>query len=166
MRLVYEAKRRHECIASIDRALGEGNFKYLITVTHTCYAALLATEDFVDEQGSPINNSFFRVSNLEATLQLQHALVISQLEKEWNDDAEYVCCSCECLFQRKAVTRVKFYEDFDSDIGSELKAYILKHTPPGEDETLYMCNYCKPKIKADTMPPRSVKRIRNYTHSS
>ena len=94
--------------------------------------------------------------NLETTLQLQHALVISQLEKEWNDDAENVCCSCQCLFQRKSVTKANFSKHFDSDIGSELVDYILKHTPPGEDEALYMCSYCKPKIKADVLPPRCV----------
>ena len=156
MRRVYRAKASHESLAGIDRALGEGDFKHLLCATKKSFDELLTTNDFVGEEGSSINNSFFRVLNLETTLQLQHSLVISQLEKEWNDDAENVCCSCQCLFQRKSVTKANFSKHFDSDIGSELVDYILKHTPPGEDETLYMCSYCKPKIKADVLPPRCV----------
>ena len=156
MRRVYRAKASHKSLAGIDRALGEGDYKHLLYATGKSYADLLTTNDFVGEEGSSINNLFFRVLNLETTLQLQHALVISKLEKEWNDDAENVCCSCQCLFQRKSVTKVNFSKHFDSDIGSELVDYILKHTPPGEDETLYMCSYCKPKIKADVLPPRCV----------
>ena len=156
MRRVYHAKASHESLAGIDRALGEGDFKHLLYATGKSIADLLTTNDFVGEEGSSINNSFFRVLNLETTLQLHHALVISQVEKEWNDDAENVCCSCQCLFQRKSVTKVNFSKHFDSDIGSELIDYILKHTPPGEDETLHMCSYCKPKIKADVLPPRCV----------
>ena len=156
MRRVYCAKASHKSLAGIDRALGEGNFKHLLSATGKSFGELLTTNDFVDEEGSSINNSFYRVLNLETNLQLQHALVISQLEKEWNDDAENVCCSCQCLFRRKSVTKVNFSKRFDSDIGSELVDYILKHTLPGEDETLYMCSYCKPKIKADVLPPRCV----------
>ena len=156
MRRVYRAKANHESLVGIDRALGEGNFKHLLSATGKSFDELLTTNNFVDEEGSSINNSFYRVLNLETTLQLQHALVISQLEKEWNDDAENMCCSCQCLFQRKSVTKANFSKHFDSDIGSELVDYILKHTPPGEDETLYMCSYSKPKIKADVLPPRCV----------
>ena len=90
MRRVYSAKASHDSLAGIDRALGEGNFKRLLSATGKSFDELLTTNDFVGEEGSSINNSFFRVLNLETTLQLQHALVISQVEKEWNDDAENV----------------------------------------------------------------------------
>ena len=102
-----------------------------------------------------MSNSFFRVPHLETTLQLQHSLVISQLEKEWNDNAENVCCSCQCLFQRKSVTRVKLSDDLGhSEIWSDLKEFLLTNNPPSVGETLYMCNYCKHKIKSNVMTPR------------
>ena len=131
MRNVYHAKQSHECLVSIDRALGEGDFNELMQTTKNTFAQLLKTEDFINENGSSasMSNSFFRVSHLETTLQLQHSLVISQLEKEWNDNAENVCCSCQCLFQRKSVTRVKFSDDLGhSEIWSltfYCKSFIL-----------------------------------------
>ena len=150
MRKVYHAKQSHECLVSIDRALGEGDFNELMQATDKTFAQLLKTEDFINENGSSasMSNSFFRVPHLETTLQLQHSLVISQLEKEWNDNAENVCCSCQCLFQRKSVTRVKLSDDLaHSEIWSDLKEFLLTNNPPAEGETLYMCNYCKHKIK-------------------
>ena len=159
MRNVYHAKQSHECLVSIDRALGEGDFNKLMQATNNTFAQLLKTEDFISENGSSasMSNSFFRVPHLETTLQLQHSLVISQLEKEWNDNAENVCCSCQCLFQRKSVTRVKLSDDLGhSEIWSDLKEFLLTNNPPAEGETLYMCNYCKHKIKSNVMPPRCV----------
>ena len=159
MRNVYHAKQSHERLVSIDRALGEGDFNELMQATNKTFAQLLKTEDFINENGSSasMSNSFFRVPHLETTLQLQHSLVISQLEKEWNDNAENVCCSCQCLFQRKSVTRVKLSDDLGhSEIWSDLKEFLLTNNPPAEGETLYMCNYCKHKIKANAMPPRCV----------
>ena len=157
MRKVYHAKQSHECLVSIDRALGEGDFNELMQATDKTFAQLLKTEDFINENGSSasMSNSFFRVPHLETTLQLQHSLVISQLEKEWNDNAENVCCSCQCLFQRKSVTRVKLSDDLGhSEIWSDLKEFLLTNNPPSVGETLYMCNYCKHKIKSNVMTPR------------
>ena len=59
MRRVYRAKASHESLAGIDRALGEGNFKHLLSATGKSFDDLLTTNDFVGEEGSSINNSFF-----------------------------------------------------------------------------------------------------------
>ena len=40
---------------------------------------------------------------LETWLHIEHADLISKLEKDVSDDPEHVCCSCERLFLRKNV---------------------------------------------------------------
>ena len=46
----------------------------------------------------------------------KHAQLIADLEKESEDDPEHVCCSCECLYQRKSVTRVKLSDNLSQDV--------------------------------------------------
>ena len=73
--------------------------------------------------------------------------VISDLEKEIDDDPEHAYCSCERLQQRKSVTRVKLSDHLGSKFWPDLKAFILEHNPDANEQVLYMCNYCKPLIK-------------------
>ena len=40
-------------------------------------------------------------------LLIERAQLITQFESEVDDYPEHVCCSCECLYQRKSVTKVK-----------------------------------------------------------
>ena len=35
-----------------------------------------------------------------------------------------------------------------------LKQYMLELNPAADDHTLYMCNYCKPSIRNNKLPPR------------
>ena len=44
---------------------------------------------------------------LETRLQIEHAGLITELEKKVSDDPEHACCSCERLCQRKNVTQFK-----------------------------------------------------------
>ena len=37
-----------------------------------------------------------------------------------------------------------------------LKQYMLKDNPEAADDTHFMCNYCKSKIRSNKMPPRCV----------
>ena len=41
---------------------------------------------------------------IEMKLLTKHAQLIADLEKESEDDPEHVCCSYECLYQRKSDT--------------------------------------------------------------
>ena len=79
-----------------------------------------------------------------------------ELEKEINDYPEHVYYSCECLHQRKSVTQVKLSDNLSRDVWPRLKQYILDHNPTADQQTLYMCNYCKSGIKQNKLPSRCV----------
>ena len=64
-----------------------------------------------------------------------------------------MCCSCECLHQRKSVTQVKLSDNLSRDVWPRLKQYILDHNPTADQQTLYMC---KSGIKQNKLPPRCV----------
>ena len=42
--------------------------------------------------------------NLETHLHLQHAHLVTNIEKKFTSDEEFPCCSCEQLLLRKQVT--------------------------------------------------------------
>ncbi len=100
-------------------------------------------------------DSVLRQPNLESQLEIINAQPITQLEKI-DDFPENACCSCERLHQRKAVTRVKLSDDFSGDVCPTLKRFVLEQNPNAADQVLYMCNYCKPLIKKNKLPPRCV----------
>ena len=54
----------------------------------------------------------------------------------------------------KSVTRVKLSDNLSEDI--TLKQYILDLNPAADDQTLYMCNYCKSSIRKNKLPPRCI----------
>ena len=92
---------------------------------------------------------------IEMKLLTKHAQLIADLEKESDDDPEHVCCSCECLYQRKSDTS-QALDNLSEDIWPTLKQYILELNPAAYDQTLYMCNYCKSSIRKNKLPPRCV----------
>ena len=65
--------------------------------------------------------------------------------------------SCECLYQRKYVTKVKLSDKLGNAVWPRLKGFILGQCPnTNEVGTMYMCNYCKSSIKKNKLPPRCV----------
>ena len=51
---------------------------------------------------SPLGyRSLSYIPDLEFDLHVEHAELIEAIEKDFGDDAEFPCCSCERLFQRK-----------------------------------------------------------------
>ena len=79
---------------------------------------------------------------------------MTEYEKEVDDYPDRICCSCECLYQKKAVTKVKLSDQLSNTVWPRLKDYIQNQNLANDQ--LYMCNYCKSKIKNDTLPPRCV----------
>ena len=121
------------------------------------FAALLTNNlDSSYEQSARVAGADSFLKNVESQLLITHAQVISDLEKEIDDDPEHACCSCERLHQRKSVTGVKLSDNLGSKVWSDLKAFILEHNPNANEQVLYLCKYCKPLIKKDTLPPRCV----------
>ena len=86
-----------------------------------------------------------------------HVGLITQFESEVDDYPEHVCCSCECLYQRKSVTKVKLSDKLGNAVWPRLKEFILGQCPnTNEVGTMYMCNYCKSSIKNNKLPPKCV----------
>ena len=103
-----------------------------------------------------VPTSGLRRPNLQSELQISHAHLITQLDKEIDDFPDKECCCCQQLHQRKFVTRVKLSDDLGPVLWVRLKTYILQHNPEASDQTLFMCNYCKPMIKDNKLPARCV----------
>ena len=90
-------------------------------------------------------------------LLIERAQLITQFESEVDDYPAHVCCSCECLYQRKSVTKVKLSDKLGNAVWPRLKEFILGQCPNiNEVGTMYMCNYCKSSIKNNKLPPRCV----------
>ena len=108
--MLYDAIRQYRLLESIDTALCAGDLLKLCAVSYgkqfssidsnddSCGAA--ESEDAVDE---PIRLQHHKLPDLELHLHVEHAELIAEVEKRFSDDAEFSCCSCEWLLQRKQV---------------------------------------------------------------
>jgi hypothetical protein len=154
---LYVAIRNTSQIDQIDDALKD---KDIFELNHICGIDsndMLLTSDFesiVSVVSTTIANEL-RDPNIEHKVIIQHALTISQYEKEIADFAIIPCLSCECLFKRSQVTKVKLTDVLGSVVWPLLKNYITENGGQSSD-VLYMCNYCKNKIKNESLPPRCV----------
>ena len=99
-----------------------------------------------------------RIPHLEAQLLIEHAKVIKQFDKQLHDYAIHPCACCERLHKRSCVKEVCFQiDDFQpNDVWLTIKAYAILSCPDEGDNPVYLCNYCRPKVKAGIMPGRCV----------
>ena len=160
LRQVHSAITNHKCVFEIDKALCTGNYEKLMNITNIeKFESLLCNEVEASYQqcaGVESVYSALRQPNIEEQLLITHAKLILQLEKEIEDYPESVCCSCERLLQRKSVTVVKLSDNLGNVVWPRLKSFILERTQHVRGHILYMCNYCKPMIKGNRLPPRCV----------
>ena len=89
-------------------------------------------------------------------LVIAHAALIAGYEKEIDDFPEHVCICCERLHQRKSVSVDSLSDKFTSEVWDELKAHVLQHPPTVSGRVLYMCHYCKTRVRRGIMPARCV----------
>ena len=146
-------------VQKIDRALCSGDFHTLMEITKISdLKTLLSNEiDTSYEQCTEPADSVLTHAGVENKLLIEHAQLITQFESEVDDYPEHVCCSCECLYQRKSVTKVKLSDKLGNAVWPRLKEFILGQCPnTNEVATMYMCNYCKYSIKNNKLPPRCV----------
>ena len=147
MHQLYIGIRCLKVLEEIDKVLWTGDLEYLISVSGVegQLGKLFSKEvDVVYEM--PVDD-VDEMQDVESSLLLTHAQLIADYDKVLDDHAEHVCCSCERLYQRKSVSRVKLSDNLGTMVWPTLKAYI---------EVLYMCTYCKPLIKKDKLPSRCV----------
>ena len=165
---VYEAIRHHRLLESIDNGLCAGDFeelanicgikqdyKKLFTASSCDASSTVALVD--DDTDLPIRLQQPNLPDLESELCVQYADIISEVEKQFSDDAEFPCCSCERLLLRKQVTAFKFSDaKFSSEMWKTLKQHILQTNSGAASETHYVCQYCRPILNKDSMPTRCI----------
>ena len=106
LRLVSSALNAHKCVQHIDKALSDGDFQSLMEITKLNDFETVFSYDVEStyEQCTDTAESELVQPGIETKLLTKHAQLITELEKEIDDYPEHMCCSCECLYQRKSVT--------------------------------------------------------------
>ena len=151
MHQFYIVIRCLKVLEEIDKALWTGDLEYLISVSGVeGQLGKLFSKEVNVVYEMPVD----KMQDVESSLLLTHAQL--KADKVLDDYAEYVCCSCEQLYQRKSVSRVKLSDNLVTVVWPTLKAYIVENNPNASSEVLYMCTYCMPLIKKDKLPSRWV----------
>ena len=159
---VYLALNDHQRIKLIDTALGRCDFNELMDLTDTnehcdLVSGEIETSYVRSLSGSESTLSKLRQPNLKSQIMIEHATVIDSLEKRTEAFAEHVCVSCERLCQIKNVSCIELSEDvINVEVWLRLLAYVIYTNPEASSEQLYICNYCKPRIRSNELPCRCV----------
>ena len=143
-------------ILAIDSALSFGNIDELVPFLGLkAKFSDLFSEDGVEHAVVSEDHSSSGLGCIERDLKVTHADLIAELQSKFNDDAEFACCSCERLCQRKQVSRVKFSLDkYETDAWQRTKAHVLQNGVT--EQLLYICQYCQPFLNKNTIPARCV----------
>ena len=146
-------------VATIDNALSAGDFYSLMDLEFYNLFSTNVEEKYEQHTDTVAAGSMLRNPNLESHLLTTYANLMIDLDKEIDDCPEHVCCSCECLHQRKSVTIVSLSDNIGSEVWPRLKKFITQNCPAGTDQELFICKYCKTLVKerqvATTMVPCS-----------
>ena len=157
-RLLYKARKCHMTILASDSALSCGNIDELIPFLGLkAKFSDLFSEDGVEHAVVSEEHSSSGLGCIERDLKVTHADLIAELQSKFNDDAEFACCSCERLCQRKKVSRVNFsLETYETDTWQRTKALVLQNGVT--EQLLYICQCCRPfRIpNKNTIPARCV----------
>ncbi|KAL5482215.1 hypothetical protein EMCRGX_G022512 [Ephydatia muelleri] len=155
-RLLYKARKCHMTILAIDSALSCGNIDELIPFLGLkAKFSDLFSEDGVEHAVVSEDHLSSGLGCIERDLKVTHADLIAELQSKFNDDAEFACCSCERLCQRKQVSRVNFSLDkYKTDAWQRTKALVLQNGVT--EQLLYICQYCRPFLNKNTIPARCV----------
>ena len=164
--LLYEAIRQHRLLQSIYTALCAGDFAKLSKLCGISHCKLFSSDSNEDSCGAadsedavnqPIRLQQPNLPDLESHLHVEHAELIANVENVFADHAEYPCCSCERLFQRKQVTAFNFSDTkFCSDMWIKLKTHILQSNSEADSQTHYVYQYCRPILNKNNMPCRCI----------
>ena len=126
--LLYSAHKSHRAIVIIDEALHGSRIDDLLKLHGIDDLCNLFSDDG-SEHTTTVFSEDHALSGLgciERHLLITHADIISELQNKFTDDAEFACCSCECLCQRKQVFLVNFKLDkYNTDAWVRLRAHII-----------------------------------------
>ena len=103
------ALESHKFVQNLDEALCTGDFQSLMEITKVSdFETLLSSElENSYKQCTEAADSVLVKPGVENQLLVTHAKLITQLEIEIDDYPEHVRIRCQCLYQRKSVTKVK-----------------------------------------------------------
>ena len=161
LKYVYAALESHKVLYCLDTALQNGDLNSLVNLLDILdFKSLISFKEKIMSKDSEdmITEGNNEELGLESEILLKHAKIVSDLEKQISDFAINECCSCECLYQRKAVTRIKLSDNLGGTVWSRLKDHIAASESEqcNMETLLYICYYCKLKIKKDILPPRCI----------
>ena len=158
---IYTTHREHFTIQNIDKAI-ESKIYYtsLLEICGSSFQNLFKRQTPAPIQSESQNDvqpvSPLRIPHLEAQLLIEHAKVFKQFNKQVHDYAIHPCACCERLHKRSCVKEV-YFDDFQpNDVGLTIKACAILSCPDEGDDPLYLCNYCRPKVKAGIMSGRCI----------
>ena len=144
-------------VLEIDQHLCAGSVKSLMELLKLTELHSLLSIDVKSAYVQPINaDSNKPVLSRESQLLLTNATAIKAYEKKLRKEPHCACFSSERLFVRSGVTEVKLSDELGSVVWPRLKAFVTKQNKPASSNVLYMCKYCKPRIKSDELPARCV----------
>ena len=157
---VYSACREHFIIQNIDKAIESKDYESLLEICGASFQNLFKRQALVpahsESQSDVQPVSPLRIPHLEAQLLIEHAKVIKQFDKQVHDYVIHPCACCERLYKRSCVKEV-YFDDFQpNDVWLTTKAYAILSCPDEGDDPVYLCNYCRPKVKAGIMPGRCI----------
>ena len=143
-------------ILAIDSALSCRNIDELVPFLGLkAKFSDLFSEDGVEHAVVSEDHSSSGLGCIERDLKVMHADLIAELQSKFSDDAEFACCSCERLCQRKQVSRVNFSLDkYETDAWQRTNALVLQNGV--NEQLLYICQYCRPFLNKNTIPARCV----------
>ena len=151
---IYTAIMHHMYVYNIDLALRTGDYALLLQLTEIdSLETLLLDVMAVPDASTTTTTTTLRWSGLESQLQIDNAeLIKCTIRRSTTLLSLYVAV----VKHRKNVSKVKFTDKLGTKVCSRLKAYLLEQDPAAASKVFYMCNYCKPSLKKNTMPPRWV----------
>ena len=157
---VYSARREHFIIQNVDKAIDSKDYKSLLEICGTSFQHLFKKQALSPGQSESQNDvqpvSPLRIPHLEAQLLIEHAKIIKQFDKQVHDYAIHPCACCERLYKKSCVKEV-YFDDFQpNDVWLTIKAYAILSCPDVGDDPVYLCDFCRPKVKAGIMPGRCV----------
>ena len=154
--LLYSARKSHRAIVSIDEALHGSRIDDLLKLHGIDDLCNLFNDDG-SEHTTTVFSEDHALSGLgciERHLLISHADIIAELQNKFTDDAEFACCSCEHLCQRKQVSLVNFsLGKYNTDAWVRHRAHIVGNN---STEKLYICQHCRPFLNKNAIPSQCV----------
>ena len=89
-----------------------------------------------------------------AKLLTRNATAIKEYDKKVHDYHTHACLCCEQMFKRSQVAKVDLTTFKENPVWLQICAYALLTNPDVGRDPVFLCDYCRPKVKSGIMPGR------------